>query len=160
MYPVKSCPSGALRPLKIVNKSLVVLCRCFLPMDLCLLLWLIYKVLHLSPYSNLVLWGAICYTIFSHWSSHLDIEPTSSLVTLTPCLPVTLLHFPEYLIDLCLAIRQVLPLWSNLEMLKNWIFPHCHTLLTNNMRQYRTLLTDNLRQSRFAQFLRDLSRSF
>ena len=89
----------------------------FSPGGLCLFPWLIYKVLHLSPCSNLVLWGAICYTIFSHWSSHLDIEPTLSLVTLTPCLPVTPLHFTEYLIDLCLAIRQVSSLWSSLEIL-------------------------------------------
>ena len=88
------------------------------PSGLCLFPWLIYKVLHLLPCSNLVLWGAICYTIFSHWFSHLDIEPKSSLVTLTPCLPVTFLHFLEYLIDLCLVIRQVLSLWSNLEMPK------------------------------------------
>ena len=51
-----------------------------------------YKVLHLSLYSNLVLWGEICYTIFSHWSCHLDTEPALSLVTLTPCLFVTPFH--------------------------------------------------------------------
>ena len=110
--------AGALRPLKVVSKSLVVLCRCFLPMDLCLFQWLIYKVLHLSPCSNLVLWGAICYTIFSHLSSYPDNEPTSCLVTWTLCLSVTPPHIPKYLAHLCLAIRQVSPSDQNLEMLK------------------------------------------
>jgi len=155
-------PSGALRPLKIVNKSLVVLCRCSLPIDPCLFPWSIYKVLHLSPCSNLVLWGAICYTIFSHLSSYPDNEPTSCLVTWTLCLSVTPPHIPKYLTHLCLVIRQVSSSNQNLEILKIHIFLHRRTLLTVNLRQCRILLVDKPRRWRFVQFLkifRDFSRN-
>ena len=134
----------------------------FLPMDFCLFPWLIYKVLHLSPCSNLVLWGAICYTIFSHLSSYPDIEPTSCLVTWTLCLSVAPPHIPKYLVHLCLVIRQVSPFDQNFEMLKIYNFTHCRTLLTVNLRQCRIFLVEKPWQQRFVQFLkifRDFSRN-
>jgi len=127
------------------------------PSGLCLFPWSIYKVLHLSIWSNLVLWGAICYTIFSHWSCHFDTKPALSLVTLTPSLSMAPLHL--YGTSLTYAFPSGRSyLWDQTSKLfKKLISPHQCTLLTDILCQQHNLLTNNIHRSRFTQFLRDFS---
>jgi len=120
IHLVKSCQVAHCDPWKIVINPQLYSAGVS-PGGLLLFPWSIYKVLNLSLYSNLVLWGAICYTQILHWSCHLDSEPALALspwhhayiwLHCTSTVP----HRP------CISIGWVISYWSNLKNPKNLVF--------------------------------------